>query len=105
MNSQGESLVEDLCWRPVLEVYFPATSDVIPVLLQITLHFGSYCGNSALAQVEGPQLLVSLVPLSSFQGALIVQGKSWLMETLTDWGTQGRGLLEEEDPEEDITNY
>lgn len=28
----------------------------------------------------------------------IVQGKSWLMEIWTDGGTQGRGLLEEEDP-------
>lgn len=37
--------------------------------------------------------------------ALIVQGESWLMEILTDWGTQGRGLLEEKDPKESVSTY
>lgn len=91
------------------------TGEVIPLqpkestlsLPWITLQFGCRCVNSASAQVEGLDYWFHWVHCHQYRAgrkALIVQGKSWLMEIWTDGGTQGRGLLEE-DPQEGVSTY
>lgn len=79
-----------------------------PSLPWITLQCGCRCVNSASAQVEGLDYWFHWFHCHQYRGgrkARIVQGKSWLMEIWTDEGTQGRGLLEEEDPKEGVSTY
>lgn len=80
------------------------TGEVIPLqpkesslsLPWITLQFGCRCVNSASAQVEGLDYWFHWVHCHQYRAGR----KVW-----TDGGTQGRGLLEEEDPQEGVSTY
>lgn len=71
----------------------------------ITVQRGCCCVSSASAQVEGTQLLVSLVPLPLIQRGTHCPGRVLADAGLDRLGTQGRGFLESEDPKEGVPTH
>lgn len=104
----GKAPLGDIGWSPVSEVHGPATAKSSPSLPRTSLQFGCPIATSVPLGHGWKAVAAGLTgsTASGMEGLGVAHclGKSWPMEIGTDWGTQGRGL-EEEEPREGVSPY